>query len=146
MERVTKWGYMIYQGDQLWHQRLIHGRVALSASSYVVPSPDFDVQVEDYGNYNEDITSVRYVVFGEPPPGVPRGAVYRFAEEPVGQELADLRREAMLLAEQECRGTAIRTSQMQVLNNLVFLAPLGCAGGGSQGRHPSRSCCSGGAG
>ena len=105
MERVTRWGYVLYQGDQLWHQRLIHGRVALSASNYVVYSPDFDVQVENYGNDNEDITAVRYGVFGEPPLGVPRVAVYRFAEEPVGQELADLRREAMLLAEQECRGT-----------------------------------------
>eukprot|EP00973_Karenia_brevis_P051252 7119413-Karenia_brevis.AAC.1 len=39
--------------------------------------------------------------------------------------MADLKREAMLLAEQECRAIAIRTNQLAVLANLVFLAPLG---------------------
>ena len=32
----------------MWHQRLVLGRVACSASSFAVASPDFEVFVEDF--------------------------------------------------------------------------------------------------
>ena len=57
---MQEWAYVLYAGvDQLWHQRLILGRVALSAFDYIIVTPDYDQHIEDYGGSNADIQAVR---------------------------------------------------------------------------------------
>ena len=122
---MQEWAYVLYAGvDQLWHQRLILGRVALSAFDYIIVTPDYDQYIEDYGGSNEDIQAVRYGTFDRPPAGVPREQVYRFRAALLPEELGNLRREAMVLAEQECRRRAADMGQSQILVGLKFLAPL----------------------
>ena len=126
------WAYVLYgaPGAPLWHQRLVLGRVALSACDMVCMSPDGDVYSENFGDGNDDIQAVRYGSFDRPPLGVPRQAVYRFRAEPTAAEVAGARREAQVVAEQECRDRALALGNPGLLQGLVCLAPMvGAAAG-----------------
>ena len=121
-----EWAYVLYAGagQQLWHQRWVAGRVALSASDCITLSPDGDLVVEDFGGDNADIAAVRWGGFDQPPIGVPRGSVYRFRQRLEAAELLQRRRESELVAEQECRRRAIAIGQLQLLNGISWLVPV----------------------
>ena len=75
---------MRYARGDLVHRRWVSGRVAISASEYVVTSPGADACVERCGeDNNDDITLVRWrSAWDAVPPGVDRNRVYRFLAEP----------------------------------------------------------------
>ena len=126
----TDWAYVLYAvpGPPLWHQRLVLGKVALSASDYVIVTRDGDVYVENYGADNEDIAAVRFGVFAAPPFGVQRAQCYRFAAAPGANDLAGLRREGERLAEEECRQRANAIGNPGLMRGLRCLAAVAAAG------------------
>ena len=84
----------------LLKQHLVLGRVALSASDFVILTPDGDLYVADYGDGNPDVQAVRYCdSHDKRPVGVPNN-VYRFRRPPTDAEMTQLTNEAKLLAEQ----------------------------------------------
>jgi len=123
---TSDWAYVLYAvpGAPLWHQRLVLGKVALSASDYVIASPDGDVYIENYGPDNQDIAAVRFGVHAQPPFGVGRQQCYRFAQVPTNAEMQGLRREAEQLAEEECRQRAAAIGNSGLLKGLRCLASV----------------------
>jgi len=92
---AKQWVYVLYSdGDELWHQRLVLGRVASSVAEFSIATPDDDVYVEDYSGDDPDIAAVRWSDVHRPaPPGLNRGRVYRFRADPPDARKAALRRE-----------------------------------------------------
>ena len=57
---LPEWAYVLYAGEggePLWHQRLVLGRVALSACDYIVVTPDYDLYAERFAD-TEDVSAV----------------------------------------------------------------------------------------
>ena len=121
-----EWAYVLYAvaGPPLWHQRLVLGRVALSASDVIGLTPDGELYVDDYGEGNADIAAVRYGSYAEPPLGIPRLQCYRFRAEPTEAEVRRLRAEAELLAQEECRRRAASLGRPGLLVGLRVLVPV----------------------
>ena len=80
-----------YEDEALWHERYLLRKVAGTAASWCIITPDDDVYIEDFNK----TAGVRVVAEnGGLPRGVPRGSAYRFAREFTGPELVRLRKEA----------------------------------------------------
>ena len=123
-----QWAFVKYRGQELWHQRWVAGRVALSASEFAIATPDDDVYVEQYGGQDDDIEAVRWSAqWNQPPRGVPANLVYRFRNEPTPDERAAYRQQASVEAAAVCRERVLATGQPQLLVNLQPFAPV--AGG-----------------
>ncbi|CAK0818388.1 unnamed protein product, partial [Prorocentrum cordatum] len=104
-----EWAFVLYTvpGAPVYHQRRVVGcrRGACSATELgrvLIATPDLDVYEEDYraGSMGADIARVVFSPTRWPPPAtVPRAQVYRFRDEPTGQEYAAMRGAARAEAE-----------------------------------------------
>jgi hypothetical protein len=92
--------YVSYDGEDLWHQRLV--LAWLAAGEYVVYTPDHDVFIEQLDAANPDLTGLR---LGGAPGTVPYGLaganIYAFAHPPTGAVLAELIKEGSIHAQTE---------------------------------------------
>ena len=113
------WAYVLYNdgGAPLWHQRRILGRAASASSEneLFIVTPDGDVYQEKYDD-NDDVCAVRFAdARWPPPPGVPRGNVYRFARDPTGAELMAAEDAARTEAERSWMGRERLAGRPEVL-------------------------------
>ena len=99
---LRPWLWLRYQGEALYHQRRVVGGLASSATQATDPdevigiSPDGDPEQIDLSGASRDIEAWRWSeVHRPPPPGIPRGQVYRFPQEPVGAALVALKAAAV---------------------------------------------------
>ncbi|CAK0802220.1 unnamed protein product, partial [Prorocentrum cordatum] len=91
----------------LWHERLILGWV--TASEYIVMTPDGDVFIEQLDSANADLSGIRFSPSsGGLPAGLAGVPLYRFAAQPAGAELTALLNEGASHArvERQARGLA----------------------------------------
>ena len=87
-------------GGGLWHQRRLLGRAASSVTSAIIATPDGDVYEECVFEPSGDLQAVRFADACWPPlAGLPRGGCYRFRREPLPGELAMMREQAVLVAD-----------------------------------------------
>lgn len=100
--------YLLYDGNPLWHERIVLSWV--TGSTYVVLSPDADLFLEQVDVSNVDLDGLR---LGAPGGGLPYGlrgqSIYAFASpRPSGADLAGLLDEARRFAkaERQARGFA----------------------------------------
>ena len=59
---VHRWGWSLHAGDQLWHQRLVLGRMVRAQVNrhFVICTPDLDVYEEDHGLQDGFLQAARY--------------------------------------------------------------------------------------
>ena len=77
-----------YDGDNLWHERLIVRR--LTGQEFIIGSPDLDVYTEILPSDGPDVVYLQPEGGGRPS-GVPRDdELYTFATPPSGQEKAEM--------------------------------------------------------
>ncbi|CAK0910921.1 unnamed protein product [Prorocentrum cordatum] len=138
-----EWGWLRYVGDNLFHQRWVSGRVALSASEYVGTTPDGDTYIEKYDeNHNEDVDLVRWSArWNDVPNGVNPARVYRFREEPTAVEKHVVLRDAELLADHRCRVVAATIGRPDLLTAPGFRALVP---GGPSGAAPAAAAAAAG--
>ncbi|CAK0844650.1 unnamed protein product [Prorocentrum cordatum] len=98
---LRPWLWLRYQGEALYHQRRVVGVLASSATQVtdadevIGVSPDGDPEQIDLSGASRDIEAWCWSeVFRPPPPGIPRGQVYRFQQEPDAAALATMRADA----------------------------------------------------
>eukprot|EP00959_Pyramimonas_sp_CCMP1952_P183498 3836727-Pyramimonas_sp.AAC.1 len=81
--------FLCYVGDDLYHERIILCWV--SASEYVVVSPDLDIFIEQIDAANADLQGLRLGSSdGRLPFGMAGMQVYRFQVRPAGADLTQL--------------------------------------------------------
>ena len=117
---TTRWVYVFYAGEVVWHQHLNLGRVALSEGDHVVYTADGDLYIVTLTN-SPDVQAARYGAFDPPPPGINVNEIYRFAAEPTDAEVAQLTAEAEQVALTECRRRAQEIGNPGLLVNLRAL-------------------------
>jgi len=99
---VNKIVYILYDGDHLWHERLLLGRVGTSAANrWLVLTPDRDMYVEELGRNKEDIEALRLASPDGCPPGVAAADTYNFVARPDAAEMMQIRQQARLIIESE---------------------------------------------
>ena len=119
---ATNWAFVLFPGEDLWRQRRVLGRVALSVSEYIIATPDHDVYMEDFADNNPDVSAVRWAnAWNHVPPGAPAARVYRFAEALDAAAFAGYTAEAELEAERLCREQTARLGRPELLEGLRFL-------------------------
>ena len=122
---ATNWAFVLFPGEDLWHQRRVLGRVALSVSEFVIVTPDHDVYMEDYADDNEDVSAVRWAnAWDHVPLGVPAARVYRFAAAPDEAAVVGYMQDGEFEAARLCREHAARMGRPELLEGLRALAPL----------------------
>jgi len=84
-----------YEGFDTYHERLLLGHV--KESQYFALTPDGDVYVEDYGEENDNISSVRIMVDDTIPPDLRRARLHRFTRPVPVERLEALRAEAEMM-------------------------------------------------
>ena len=121
---TTRWVYVFYAGEVVWHQHLNLGRVALSEGDHIVYTADGDLYIVTLTN-SPDVQAARFGAFDPPPPGSDVNQVYRFAAEPTDAEVAQLTAEAEQVALAECRRRAQAVGNPGLLVNLRALVTPG---------------------
>lgn len=127
-----RWAFVRYAGENLYHQRLVIGRLALSVSESVVLTPDGDLYIEDYGEAADAPESVRWLTgYSQRPVGVP-GPYYLFSAAPTHDELEEAREEAEVVAAEELRRRSVNSGGTATMPAGSALQPV-------VGRSPERS-------
>ena len=89
---LASYVYVCYDGEDLFHERLILSWV--DGGEYVVLTPDSDVFIEQLDAGNADLFGIRFGdALGSVPHGLIGHQVYSFANRPAGAALQNLLRE-----------------------------------------------------
>ena len=108
---LASYVYVCYDGEELFHERLILSWV--ESGEYVVLTPDSDVFIEQVDAGNADLTGIRIGgALGTVPHGLVGHQIYSFATRPAGAILQNLRREGEVHARIE-----------RLAHSLIGLAP-----------------------
>ena len=80
--------FVMYDGEDLWHERLLLAPVGSSSTQWIIRTPDDAQYLEDFTHSNEDIMGLRLPSApGQGPAGVgPNSNVYRFRVAPDGAQ------------------------------------------------------------
>ena len=101
------WAYLYYDGDDVWHVRLL--LAWCDGAEYVVLSPDYDMFIEEISAANADLGGLRIAgQTTELPVGLAGQPVYAFNPPLSGAQVGDLILEGsrMARAERQARGLA----------------------------------------
>ena len=97
---LASYVYVCYDGEDLFHERLILSWV--DGGEYVVLTPDSDVFIEQLDAGNADLSGIRFGdALGSVPHGLIGHQVYSFANRPAGAALQNLLREGEVHARTE---------------------------------------------